>query len=253
MVFIPNTPDGPAPELATVHIARVGEWVPWAEGSTTAVALESVLDGLRSGRSVVPSDLADLLDAKFVNPFLGIAAAHALLLDPEPSIELLTTVVGNLKRLTPKNPDVLALAHRARKAGSAMTPEEGIAWPPMMYIGYRALLRADAGMPGVIADGSRAETVAASLRVASLWTTWAAVEAGARDAPSAIPISEQAIREADPATARVLAYVQGAAKVRGVSEDNVLDQRSVRQLALATGLPSATVRASVSKLKAERR
>ena len=120
MVFIPNTPDGPFPELATIRIVRVGEWVPSNEGSATAIALESVLAGLREGRSVVPSDLDRLFEAKFVNPFLGIAAAHALLLDPHPSKRLLDTVVSNLGRLLPESPEQSPRSH-IEHAGSART------------------------------------------------------------------------------------------------------------------------------------
>jgi hypothetical protein len=252
MVFIPNTAEGPAPDLATVHIARVGEWTPWAEGSAIAIALESVLAGLRVGRSVVPEDLGQLFDAKFVNPFLGIAAAHALLIDPEPSIKLLKTVVENLERLMPLNPDVIALGHRAQRAGASVQSRQGVTWPPMMYLGYRALLRADARTPGVLVDDSVAESAAALLRVAGLWTSWAesasARDSGARGFDIDSAAAEVAV---DPATERVFAYVDGAATLDGVSPTDILDQRSLEQLALATGLPSASVRGAVSKLRAD--
>jgi hypothetical protein len=252
MVFIPNTAEGPASELATVHIARLGEWTPWADGSATAIALESVLAGLRAGRSVVPENLGQLFEAKFVNPFLGIAAAHALLIDPASSIKLLETVVENLERLTPLNPDVIALAHRARRAGADVRPQQGVAWPPMMYIGYRALLRADANTPGVVVDNSLAESAAALLRVAGLWTTWTRSAAPSDEGARRFEIDGDADEEAlDPAAERVFAYVQGAAKVAGVSQTDILSQRSLKQLALATGLPSASVRGAVSKLRAD--
>jgi hypothetical protein len=252
MLFVPNTPDGPAAELATVHVVRVGQWSPWDEGSTVAVALESVLEGLRTGRSVVPDDLGQLFHAKFVNPFLGIAAAHALLLDPRPSLAQLQTVVGNLERLLPQNPDVIALAHRATAAGATVQATESVVWPPMMYIGYRALLRADAARPGVITDGSAAEDAAARVRISGLWTTWAAEEASfgsrARDIGEAIGLVSE---EPNPATERLLAYVDGAAEIHGKRPAEILNQKSMKQLALATGLPSATVRSAVDKLKAD--
>jgi hypothetical protein len=251
MVFIPNTPDGPAAELATVHIVRVGQWTPSDEGSTVAVALESVLDGLRNGRSVVPNDLNELMHAKFVNPFLGIAAAHALLLDPRPSLRLLTTVIGNLEQLLPRSPDVVALGHRARAAGARLEPRDGVVWPPIMYAGYRALLRADASSSGVISDGSLAESAAPLVRVSGLWTTWAAREVTSRTRAIARDIGEAVglLDEPDPAKDRVRTYVKGAATIRGVSESEILDQKSLTQLALATGLPSETVRGAVTRIK----
>jgi hypothetical protein len=253
MVFIPNTPAGPAAELATVHIVPIGQWTPWDEGSTVAVALESVLDGLRNGRSVVPDDLDELFHAKFVNPFLGIAAAHALLLNPKPSLRQLKTVVGNLERLLPQSPDVAALGHRARAAGVKLKPRGGVVWPPIMYAGYRALLRADASSPGVIKDGSPAESAAALVRISGLWTTWVAEEATSRTRAIARDIGKTIglVDEPDPAKDRVRTYVNGAARVLEVSESDILEQKSLKQLALATGLPSASVRGAVASLKEE--
>jgi hypothetical protein len=245
LIFIPNTPDGPAAELATIHLARVGQWSPEAAAGTTAVALESVLEGLRSRRSVVPHDLVELFDAKFSNPFLGIAAAHALLLDPARSLTLLETVIGNLRRLVPGNPDVVALGHRAAAVGAEVQLETGLRWPPMFYAGYRALIRADAANPGVIADGSLAEAAAALVRLCGIWTTWA--EAPTSTQPRSRGAADD---ETNPAAERLLAYLEGAAQVgkkRDVAE--ILAERSLRQLALATGLPSSAARKAVRALK----
>jgi hypothetical protein len=255
-VFIPNTTKGPAPDLATVHIARLGMWSPWNEGSRTAIALESILDGLRSRRAVVPEDLSELFHAKFVNPFLGIAAAHALLLDPKPPLKLLKTVIGNLEELTPQNPDVIALTHRAREAGAEVKARDGAAWPPLLYAGYRALLRADATRPGAIADDSEAERAAARLRVSGLWTTWSARSttarrASARSRGSQARTSRKAEPELDPATARVRAYVEAAARVRKREPAELLDMKSVRQIAMATGLPSNAAFKSMNQLRAD--
>jgi hypothetical protein len=250
MVFIPNTADGPFPELATIHIVRVGEWMPSDEGSESAIALESVLVGLRDGRPVVPSDLDRLFQAKFVNPFLGIAAAHALLLEPHPAKRLLTTVVANLVRLLPESPDVAALSERARKFGANISSRP-VSWPPMFYVGYRALIRADATDSAVLADASPAEDVAARLRVAGLYTTWAEPKpaAASRSGGNAIGALGITPELSDPATERVDAYIHSAARIQDTSPETILKQRSVTQLALATGLPSASVRAAVNRLK----
>jgi hypothetical protein len=251
MVFIPNTADGPFTELATIHIVRVGEWMPSHEGSATAIALESVLAGLRDGRPVVPSDLDELLYAKFVNPFLGIAGAHALLLETRPSTRRLKTVIGNLEQLLPESPDVAALASRARARGVKVEARP-VGWPPMFYVGYRALIRADATDSSVLVDGSPAEDVAARLRVAGLFTTWAEPKpaAASRSGDAAIGALEVASELTDPATERVHAYIHSAARVQKTSPEVILRKRSVTQLALATGLPAASVRAAVEQLEA---
>ncbi len=252
-LFIPNTPVGPVPELATVHTTRVGQWSPSDEGGAVALALESVITGLRTGRAVVPADLEKFSDAKFVNPFLGIAGAHALLATPEPSLRLLQTVVDNLTRMLPQNPDVIALEHRAHKVMGATSagPREGVVWPPMMYVGYRALLDADAMRPGVISDGSAAETAAARLRVAGLWTTWAVEPSRgiARSIGEAMGVLNERL---DPVIERLTTYVDGAAKINDTTTDQILDQASVEELALKTGLPFSAVRHGLNKLKEER-
>jgi hypothetical protein len=248
-LFIPNTVEGPAPELATVHITGVGRWEAWDDASRIAVALENVLTGLRNGRSVVPDDLNDLFHAKFVNPFLGIAAAHALLLNPNRSLKLLKTVVGNLDRLLPRNPDVIALGHRARLAGAKVKVKQNVDWPPMMYAGYRSLIRADAADPGVITDGSAAEAAAARLRLSGIWTTW-------DDTPTRTAGErgiDQAGRTADPAAERLRSYITSAAELQQVTPAAILDQRSLSQLALATGLPSGAVSEAVQSLQGDDR
>lgn len=246
-LFIPNTVEGPAPELATVHITRVGGWEAWDDASRIAVALENVLTGLRNGRSVVPDDLNDLFQAKFVNPFLGIAAAHALLLNPTRSLKLLKTVVGNLDRLLPRNPDVIALGHRARLAGAKVKVKQNVDWPPMMYAGYRSLIRADAADPGVITDGSAAEAAAARLRLSGIWTTW-------DDTPTRT-VGERGVdpagQVADPAAERLRSYITSAAELQQVTPAAILDQRSLSQLALATGLPSGAVSEAVQSLQSD--
>ena len=253
MIFIPNATDGPATDLASVHIVRVGQWNPSDEASSLAIALESVLAGLREGRPVVPDDLERLLHAKFVNPFLGIAAAHALMLEPRPSRKRLTTVTTNLQRLLPQNPDVIAVAHRARFNGANVNPGRHVTWPPMMYVGYRTLIRADAGDSGVIRDGSPAEDAAVHLLISGLWTTWNAEpkisksRAIARDIGEAIGILPE---EYDPETQRLAAYVKSAAEVRNVSQQEILKDPSVKQLAVATGLTSGKVRGALKDLQA---
>jgi hypothetical protein len=259
LLFLPNTAEGIEADLATVHITKLGQWSAWNEAGAIAVALENVLAGLRNGRSVVPSDLNDLFHAKFQNPFLGIAAAHALLLDPSPSTRLLTTVVKNLARLLPENPDVFALEHRAYDHGAKVTVRKGLSWPPLLYAGYRSLIRADAADPGVILDGSPAETAAARLVLNGIWTTWteqqpdlvASRGVGAILGEADLRWDPMVVPEGDPATERLRSYVTGAAELQGVTTEEILGRRTLGELALATGLPSGAVSMAISSLRSE--
>ena len=154
LVFVPNTPAGPAPELASIHMAPLREGWQQFEGHV-GLALELSLTALRDGRGVVPRDLLNLLlHAKFVNPMLGIVGGHTILLQRQPDLELCAKVITNLDRLVPGHPDVFALGARLRlreAASPVRLPPGGVAWPPMLLPGFGALVRLDADDPGVIA------------------------------------------------------------------------------------------------------
>ena len=134
-------------------------------------ALELANWGLREGRSVVPRNLVNLLiNAKFVNPMLGIVGAHCLLMGPDKDADLTNTVLTNLGRLVPGHPDLVALRWIAAREGivagpmaRAIEPGAGITWPPMLLPSYRALIEMDVLLQDAIADDSVAERAAAQL------------------------------------------------------------------------------------------
>ena len=252
LVFVPNTPQGPAPDLASIHMAPLREG--WQQfESHVGLALELSLAALRDGRGVVPRDLLNLLlHAKFVNPMLGIVGGHTMLLQRQPDLELCAKVITNLDRLVPGHPDVVALGARLQlreERSPAPPPPGGVVWPPMLLPGYGALLRLDADEPGVIADGSPAEQAAATLIVNGVWSAWQPPVARRPDEVAGPPRDEAA----DPAVTRVEEYIRRFASVHDLGRANALEHVSERQVCLATGLPTATVRRAMAAVGAELR
>src|SRR2546430_6756683 len=194
LVFIPNLTNGPAPEAASIHMTRnYTGWDPAME-PRTAQALELALWNLRTGRGVVADDLLDLLlGSKFQNPMLGIVGGHALLQRSDADLDLLDTVVRNLRVLVPEHPDVAALGWMSREArgrrglpqGSYDAIRGGVTWPPMLMASYAALVRLDVSQPGAIVDGSTADLVSGRLIRLGTWTTWRRGERSRRRAAPA--------------------------------------------------------------------
>jgi endonuclease G len=140
-------------------------------------ALELALLGLRTGSSVVPDNLLDLLlHAKFQNPMLGVVGAHALLQRRKKDWSLFNTVLGNLERLIGSDqPDVSALAAMGLNQGNPQSPvrPKSLRWPPMLCTGYRAVLERDwLEKGGLVELASAADSAAAGLLPEFPWTCW---------------------------------------------------------------------------------
>ncbi len=275
LIFVTTGERGPDLASASIHLVPLGSgWAPYQV--EVDQALELAQWGLREGRAVVPDDLMSLLlGSKFQDPWLGIVAAHGLLLRPALDPSLLGTVLSNLDQLVPGHPDVAGLRGLVTERGIdlAQAPPAGIAWPPMLLASYRGLIRADARDPGVIADGSMAERVAASLSYQGIWTSWSwfdgagggeatavgdarslgeAVDGAARDTeltPERVmvelgdrPGEIRSIDVGDLAAVRVRRYLLSVADLEDPDE---LPERfatmSPQEIGLATSLPAASV------------
>lgn len=217
IIFVPMRRYGPSPEYASVHMVRTAEdWDPDdPETQASALALESVLEAMRSGRRAVSREhQALLLSERFVNPMLGIVGAHSILLGRSIDWELYDDVVRHLRSHLPRHPDVIALvaigeerrrevAHielqaSVRTSGpsdSAIVNKEpepppnletNLEWPPMLLASYQGLIRCDSLWPslGLIVEGSFAEKAAARLVFTGTWTTWEPIPV--EDVPSAV-------------------------------------------------------------------
>ena len=166
---------------ASIHLARIGTgFKPYSEPRMNQ-ALELALSGLRTGASVVPGDLLELLlHAKFQNPMLGIIGAHALLQSRDTNWSLFQTVVDNLAKpeMISGHPDVIALRLMAKLKRKDESPTDAppISWPPMLYTAYRGLIARDWQEPNRISEGSVAQLAASRLLSQSPWSCWVASE-----------------------------------------------------------------------------
>ncbi|WP_409056238.1 hypothetical protein [Streptomyces sp. SYP-A7185] len=250
LVFVSNGPQGPQPQFASVQMVRHGAG--WQPGDRTLdLTMEAALSGLRQGIDLVSTrQLLRLLDAKKVNPFLGVVGAHALLLHKDPDMERVGSIVERLVRCAPGHPDIAAL--RALFGG----PVPPVASPPMLAASCRLLVRADSARPGTLREGSVAESVAEHLVGRGVWTTWleqeprpgAAPRGGlGRAAPGDAARAGRA-KAADPVD-RVQRYVREIAHVEDKSVDDVLRSMEPKDLCRRTGMPHKAVDKAIEELR----
>jgi len=195
-VFLATNPrHGGVPRMTgmTVHMRRIGDFFdphPDETASRINLAQELALSGLRSGDSIVPRDLLDLLLGwKFSNPMLGIIGAHALVQCHDPKWSIFDEVVRNLRKLVPNHPDALALRliGKLRRGIEAKTRAECVCWPPMLYDGYRGLIDRDWEEAGLIARDTMADLASARLLPQGPWTAWSSVDEELPDHLQAMP------------------------------------------------------------------
>ncbi|MEU6679926.1 hypothetical protein [Streptomyces sp. NPDC046925] len=255
LVFVSNGPQGPQPQFASVQMVRHGTgWTP--ADRAFDLSLEAALSGLRQGIDLVPTrHLLELVRSGNDNPFLGIVGAHALLLHPDPDLREIRGVLQNLVHLADGHPDIAALC---TLIGEPVRP---VVSPPMLAASCRLLVRADTADPGVLRDGSAAESVAAHLVGRGVWTTWLEQErlpeAGARGAAPRTGLDPAAPGDAagagrakalDPVD-RVQRYVREVAGVEGRSVDDVLSSMRPKDLCRRTGMPHRAVDRAIEELK----
>jgi hypothetical protein len=169
IVVCPTGSDSPRTDDAAIHMLRLGDT--WdSVDDRLASTLEVALSGLRQGVGLASDEMMRvLLQAKFLDPMLGIVGAHALRMRKTYDRGLLATVVDNLRWLVPDHPDALAL----RYAVAAPDAPRDLSWPPMLAASYRdLLLPAEYEGPHVLADGSVAERIAAYVVDGGPWLSW---------------------------------------------------------------------------------
>lgn len=253
LVFVSNGPQGPQPQFASIQLVPQG--VGWQSADRTLdLAMEAALSGLRQGIDLVSTrQLHGLLDERSVNPFLGIIGAHALLLHPTPDLGRIGGILDRLVKYAPVQPDIAALC---TLLGEPVPP---VASPPMLAASCRLLVRADSVDPGVLRDGSPAESAAGHLVGRGVWTTW--LEQEPRPAVAArgglvAPVAGDVLaarwsRIADPVD-RVQRYVCEIADVEDRSVDDVLSSMEPKDLARRTGLPHKAVDQAIERLRRPR-
>lgn len=121
--------------------------------------------GLKEQRKVLSSELRQMLTAKFDDPMLGILAGHLILTDASPDLELLDTVVNNLRGLLATvHPDVEALSLRL----SNNSPLE-VSVPPMLRRSWALILDATADQRAMVVRGSPAARIIGQVCAVDPW------------------------------------------------------------------------------------
>jgi hypothetical protein len=258
LAFLPADRDGVVGSRATVVMAPVDR--PWDPefARRTAQATELALAGLRERRTVLPPNFLDLLlRGKFTDPMLGVLGAHSMLLSPSMDLELFDVVLGNLTRLLPGMPDVAALQVLGDEARLGlgrperleMVEDLRLEWPPMLLVGYTALIRLDAKRTGaVIVPESPAQSVAGRLIGDGIWTAWstAAPIAGPRRRQrarawwrrdSAVGDALRKLEMPEPTTQLVADYLAQVADAEGAES---LEGMLAEELGLAANVAAAT-------------
>ncbi|UQT60094.1 hypothetical protein M4V62_36370 [Streptomyces durmitorensis] len=256
LVFVSNGPQGPQPQFASIQMVPRG--IGWQPADRTLdLALEAALSGLRQGIDLVSTrQLLGLLDAKSVNPFLGIIGAHALLLHPTPDLGRIGSILERLVHHAPAQPDIAALC---TLLGEQVPP---VASPPMLAASCRLLVRADSADPGILQDGSVAESAAEHMVGRGVWTTWLEQEQkqerkhgpgiaarGGLVPPVSGPAgAARRPRGADPVE-RVQRYVREIASVEDKSVEDVLRSMEPKDLSRRTGMPHKAVDKAIGELR----
>lgn len=141
-------------------------------------AYQLALNSLVSGETLVPEDITQIiLENPYSNPLLGILCAHSILQKNEPRWTVFDTVVRHLFKYIPAHPDIVALRLLGKyfRQDSSRTRSGTIAWPPMIYAGYRGLINREWDEGGLIKPSSIADYAAAQLLPQGPWTVWASI------------------------------------------------------------------------------
>jgi hypothetical protein len=125
--------------------------------------------GLVNQRRVLSDDIRRMLQDKAVNPMLGIYGAHLLLLEKQPDLALLQTVITNLRGLLDMpHPDVEALALRLESGAGSYTFDQ----PPMLRRSWSLIVEATIDKPDLVPRGSFAASVADRVWGEGPWLLW---------------------------------------------------------------------------------
>lgn len=122
---------------------------------------------LTSERKILGDDLRSMLRDKLENPMLGVYAGHLLLLDESPDLDLLGTVVVNLRRLLGRqHPDVEALSLRVSPSDYRFTE------PPMLRRSWTLIVEATLEHEDLTPADSAAVAAARRMWGDGAWCSW---------------------------------------------------------------------------------
>jgi ribosomal protein L7/L12 len=161
---------------AAVMMVPLGQ--PFHPGDRYFRLTEVARQALQQGRNILDRELMnDLLGSKFGNPVLGLFAAHLLLLDPKPSLDLLHIVVDNLGELLGWDfPDVTILRRRLRQLDPAASPtapiQSPVGFPPLLRASWAIISSLAVADETIFPAGSVSWQVADRLIDNGIWMAW---------------------------------------------------------------------------------
>jgi len=141
----------------------------FSENSADLRRTELARLGLVNQRRVLSDDIRRMLQDKVMNPMLGIYGAHLLLLEKQPDLALLQTVITNLRGLVGMpHPDVEALTLRLESGAGSYVFDQ----PPMLRRSWSLIVDATAHRPDLVPRGSFAATMADRVWGEGAWLLW---------------------------------------------------------------------------------
>jgi hypothetical protein len=196
-VMVPARQGFPDAGNATVFMVKPEDGEPGPDDFSFAELARQTLASSRSASaSMGAGSIRAMLGAKFENPMLGIYGAHLLIRDPQYDRGLLNEVIGNLKRLVGRHPDVVSLCLLTDDTSDG--PIE-FRWPPMLRSSWNLIVRKGA-QAGLIPQGSYVSRIGANLWGSSAWLEWK------------LPRSLDGFDEVDPARIDLTQLAHAAAK-----------------------------------------
>lgn len=213
---------------------------------------ETLLGGFRRDKILVNEPaVRRMLDRKFYNPFAAIIAAYALLQTTDPPVDLMRTVVSNLRSaLGSRHPDIIALSSMLFRIDPAsQTDESQLSFPPNLRIGFDTVRARSAVVPAVLQLNPVVSEALQNL-LPGQYTVWR------RDAAGRGPFISKVAGQAGRLLQKVPGLVQNFLKAPPATPDlNAAIQRfetwirdkDSTELASDLGLPRALVESAKDK------
>jgi len=183
--------------------------------------LEVVRNALIKGHNILDARTMDtLLYGKYENPMMGLLAAHLLLLDKKPDLDLIQTVIKNTGNLIGATfPDVIALSWKLEQirgtvdSHDAVTLAGSMKGPPMLQLSWHYFMEACRKLSDNTVLNIEISRLAGRLVSSSVWVSWldspvytlassSSVDKKASDTEHSAATTDQLTSNEDPADAK---------------------------------------------------
>lgn len=235
--------------------------------------VETVRQGVINERRVLSGELRSVLRDKLEHPMFGIFGGHLILMDREPDLALLGSIVSNLRNLLNSNnhPDVEALALPCGMYQDGFVFQH----PPMLQRSWSLIVEHSARLPHLVPPGSFNFKIANRFTSQPPWLIWKAPEPGGKEDEADLADFKEIVatmllpKQAESVRRHVLEAVGPQAdmlldvgrKLRSVvAKSHVLDglinkiePEAIEALVKSLGLPRANVERLVSTVLGSRK